>query len=1107
MIAPLSSPLDELRDRYTVVVVGSGYGGAIAASRLARAGQDVCLFERGREILPGDYPDAPTEAARELQLDSPAGRVGSRTALFDVRSNSDLNVLVGCGLGGTSLINANVALRAEPRVFADVCWPQALREDDERLAEGYRRAEEMLRPRPYPESAPRLRKLDALALAATGVDGAFYRPPINVTFEDGPNHVGVEQRACSLCGDCVAGCNHGAKNTLLMNYLPDAKAWGAEIYTQVSVRRIERADQAWRVLFQPLPTGGEPLDAPTRTVEADVVILSAGALGSSEILLRSKEAGLSLSDRVGESFTGNGDVLGFSYNSDLPVNAVGYGSLPAAAREPVGPCIAGIVDLREQPQLEYGMVIEEGVIPSGIAGGLAAGFAAAARMLGKDTDAGVADLVAEMNREVESLVRGPYRGALQNTLVYLVMTHDDGRGRLVLQRDRVRVDWPGVGTQGSIQHVDEVLLDATRPLGGTYLRNPVWTRLMKHDLVTVHPLGGCAMGEDAERGVVDDRGRVYAGPVGRAVHPGLFVTDGSVVPRSLGVNPLLTISALSERCCALLAEERGWEIDYALGKRLAQPAPPIRTGLEFGERFRGHLATGPGSSFEAAPEDGSTLELSLTIVADDVEELISGEANGARVGGTVTAPALSAAPLQIEEGTFGLFVPDPEKPGARQVHYHLRVRGDDGRTFTCSGRKQYDNDRGLDAWRDATTMFVTVHDGEAEDGREVGRGVVRMSLAELGRSLVSMRARNAGSTQEQLRATARFGRFCAGSLFDVYGGVFVRSAPAGDGEQRARKRRELRAPAPSAHVVEAAGDVRLLLTRYEGGSRGPVIAAHGLGVSSGIYAVDTLDTTLVEFLVANGYDVWLLDWRASSRLTSARGDYACADVAKVDWPAALAAVREHAGAESVQAIGHGAGALTLLVAILSGLDGVRSAVSLGGALHVVRPGGAEPADELPDVPGARAGARLRRRLEQLRPSAGDAAPCGSEACRRLAETHGTLFEHDRLDPETHESIHEHVGPLSTAFLADLDTLAAAGADPYLSQLERLALPLCFVHGETDRVFPPTGSERTLELLSAGNGSGLYSRHVLPGYGHLDVLVGKDADADVYPLILDHLARA
>ena len=153
------------------------------------------------------------------------------------------------------------------------------------------------------------------------------------------------------------------------------------------------------------------------------------------------------------------------------------------------------------------------------------------------------------------------------------------------------------------------------------------------------------------------------------------------------------------------------------------------------------------------------------------------------------------------------------------------------------------------------------------------------------------------------------------------------------------------------HPGEAAGDVRLLLTRYEGGSRGPVIAAHGLGVSSGVYAVDTLDTSLVEFLVANGYDVWLLDWRASSRLTSAGGDYACADVARSDWPAALAAVREHTGAESVQALGHGAGALTLLEAILAGLDGVRSAVSVGGSLHVVRPGTADLEESLEEASG------------------------------------------------------------------------------------------------------------------------------------------------------------
>ena len=210
----LASPLRNLRVHYTVVVVGSGYGGAIAASRMARAGQSVCLLERGKELVPGEYPDTPAEAVRQMQTDWPGGRQGSRTGLFDLRVNPDINVLVGCGLGGTSLINANVALRAERRVFEDVCWPRALRDDVEtRLTDGYRRAEAMLRPTPYPADAPQLAKLAALERAAAGVGGDFYRPPINVTFKDGRNHVGVEQRACVLCGDCVSGCNHGAKNT------------------------------------------------------------------------------------------------------------------------------------------------------------------------------------------------------------------------------------------------------------------------------------------------------------------------------------------------------------------------------------------------------------------------------------------------------------------------------------------------------------------------------------------------------------------------------------------------------------------------------------------------------------------------------------------------------------------------------------------------------------------------------------------------------------------------------------------------------------------------------------------------------------------------------
>src|SRR5690349_7254419 len=97
----LSSPIESLKSHYTVVVIGSGYGGGIAASRLARAGQQVCLLERGREIIPGEYPNTEVEALEELQFNTPDGQIGSRLGMFDFHVNDSMNAVVGCGLGGT----------------------------------------------------------------------------------------------------------------------------------------------------------------------------------------------------------------------------------------------------------------------------------------------------------------------------------------------------------------------------------------------------------------------------------------------------------------------------------------------------------------------------------------------------------------------------------------------------------------------------------------------------------------------------------------------------------------------------------------------------------------------------------------------------------------------------------------------------------------------------------------------------------------------------------------------------------------------------------------------------------------------------------------------
>jgi cholesterol oxidase len=280
----LSSTLDRMADRYDVVVVGSGYGGAIVAARLAAAGCKVCVLERGREYLPGDFPATLWEGMRQFQWRRRGQRHGARNGLFDLRAGHDLSVLVGCGLGGTSLINAGVALRPPAWVFDDARWPAELRgQGSDVLAPYLARAEHMLGVTAYPEDWPRLPKVDALAKAAAALGGNVEHPPVAVNFGRRTDpYDGSPAPTCELCGDCVAGCNYGAKNTVTANYLPLAVAHGAQIFTEAEVRTVlpapESAQGAWIVSFDSTADHrGRFGDAPSLFVHADAVVLAAGA--------------------------------------------------------------------------------------------------------------------------------------------------------------------------------------------------------------------------------------------------------------------------------------------------------------------------------------------------------------------------------------------------------------------------------------------------------------------------------------------------------------------------------------------------------------------------------------------------------------------------------------------------------------------------------------------------------------------------------------------------------------------------------------------------------------------------------------------------------------
>jgi cholesterol oxidase len=1123
----LSSQVENIKNHYSVVVIGSGYGGGIAASRLARAGQQVCLLERGRELQPGEYPDTLPEVLAHVQVDTPDMHIGSRTGLYDLRVNEDINVFAGCGLGGTSLVNANVSLPADPRVFDDPRWPVGFRQDvPTLLAEGYKHAQDMLKPVPYPDDFPKLQKLEALENSAKFHQQKFYRPPINVTFQDGVSPAGVEQQACKLCGDCVTGCNHAAKNTVLMNYLPDAVNHGAEIYTQIDVRRLERKDNQWLIHYQLLDTGREQFDAPELFITADIVVLAGGMMGSTEVLLRSQATGLSLSSTVGQHFTGNGDVLAFGYDGKNPISGIGFGNLPVQGRTPVGPCISGVIDDRaQQSPVELGMVIEEGSIPGALGAMLSAGLAALAPWSGKELAADAGEFIEERTREAESLIMGPYYGAIENTQTYLVMTHDDANGHMTLEDDRLRLHWPGVGNQPVFTRVSERLKQVTAPLGGVFLNNPLWSDLTNHNLITVHPLGGCVMAEDAAGGVVNHKGQVFSAQSGTAVYDNLYVCDGSVIPRALGVNPLLTISAVAERCCARIARDRGWHIDYSLA-----PVPrvvPLQAqgaGLRFTETMKGFFSTRVTDDFEKGraqgEQDHSPMQFTLTVISDDLEKMLTEPGHKARMAGTLTAQALSTKPLSISQGQFQLLVNDPDSVNTRRMCYSMILISEEGKSFSFSGFKQIQNDGIFNIWRDTSTLFVTVADA---GGAVIGKGILNIEPEDLMRQLTTVEITNTESIAERINGVVRFGKFFAATLFDIYGGALA-VANEFQATPLPRKKRPLRMSAPQVYDFPAEDGIGLRLTRYQGGKKGPVLLSPGYGTSTLAFTIDTIDTNLPEYLFANEYDIWLFDYRASPALPASRTQFSLDDVAIKDYPAAVAKVREITGAADIQVMVHCVGSLTFLMSMLSGkLQGIRSAIcsqlsffpitspenEVKAAFNIGSFLEALDIDTLnTDFDSDRWDDILADAILKLN---FDGPPCNSAVCRRIWMIYGEVFGHGQLNDATHQAVHEMFGIANiTAFNHILTMIREGkivdkdGNDVYLPNIGRLKIPLTLFQAEGNKLFLPEGTEKTFNLLCEKNGANGYELIVVPKYQHMDCFIGKNAASDIFPTILAQL---
>jgi cholesterol oxidase len=1136
----LSTDVAELAPHYEVVVVGSGYGGAIAACRLSRAGRSVAVLERGREMHPGEYPSRLTEAAAHVQVTGPGlganEQKGDRRNLYWFHTGASMNVFSGCGLGGTSLVNAGVSLEPDPRVFLDERWPAGLRRDvGSSLADGYIAADHMLVPRQYPATFPHLAKIDALRVAAGG--DPISPTPINVTFDSGPNVIGIDQPACVGCGDCVTGCNTGAKNTVLMNYLPDASAHGTSIFTEMDVRTIELdpRGEGWVVHVQPLGFGrDEEFTAPPIALSADLVVLAAGTVGTTGILLRSAAKGLSLSGQVGRRFTGNGDILGFAQRPHTTVRGIGAGHCPPEPSNPPGPCITAFID-RRKGSVEEGVIIEDAVIPGllakVVAADLVAQFGARDESIPQCIKAGLAGL--------SSFLRGGREGATEHLQTFLLMGHDGGEGRLVLEDDDVAIEWPDVGTSDFYRRADSILAGLAEEGGGTYIEDPLSSHLLHQSLVTVHPLGGCIMADGAQHGVVDHRGRVFSSSQGTAVYQNLVVADGSIVPMPLGVNPLLTISALAERSMEILCAERDWASQPRKVVPVHRPPPASQEhpGLRLTERMSGWWAE------ESSPDRGSVapflaaesrsehtthgrLEFVLTLISEDVELLLSDLDTSFDAVGTVTAPRLSTEPLTVEGGHFQLLVGDDPDPAVRHMRYHLPLLAVSGERYFLEGFKTVAPGALGELWGATSTLYVTLR-GSDSAGPVIGRGVLRIRPEDFVRQLRTIETTGPIGMEQRLAIEAELAFKFAGPLAHDYGSVIHRTTSFNP-TAPARRQRALRVPPPQIHEYRTSDGLTLRLTRYQGGASDPVLLSHGMG-NPLTWSLDTVDVTMVEFLVAHGYDVWLQEWRSSTLLPTSRTQFNGDQVAQYDHPSAAAAIAGLSGRSDLHVVAHCVGSITWLMATLAGNVEPSSLFCSAVGAHPIAP-------TLTRLKvGMHLGEMLHRLGIQLLTTSSTTnewflqrlfdrelrlypipaeEECDQAVCRRVAFIYGNGVRHVNLNPATHEALHELFGPTNLTMMDHLSAMArakrirsATGAFDYLDHLERLQLPISFASGAHNLVWLPDSTERTYKLLDGQFGGKHYHRYVYPNYGHQDVFNGALAYKDTFPSVVEHLRRA
>jgi cholesterol oxidase len=511
---------------YDAVVIGSGFGGSVVAARLAEAGRSVCLLERGRRWAPADFPRTFS------QVEGAAWDVDRSYGFLDYRVFARMDVIQGSGVGGGSLHYFNVQLRAPEACFERPYWPATVNRAT--LEPYYDKVEGIIESAPLEPPAGLRLPARTVAFLDAASQAGYEGRLVPIAVHTGPTREhpisGLVQEPCDYTADCLLGCRPRAKNSLDLTYVPLGERHGLEVRPLHMAEGIEPAgDEGYVVTARQLDPD-RPGSWERCQVSGRAVVVSAGTLGSTELLLRARDADRSLPrlpPALGRRFSPNGDMLfAGTEHVDQVVDPSSGPSITAGAfvQEPSSRHLIQVQDLGFPPALTG---LFDGTLPSPTRlrslADTAAGYVRAARS-GGPFPAG-------------QLFHG---SLVPRFLPYLGMGTDAADGVFRLDRKgRLALDWDPSASRDMFDEMEAAMRRLSRALGGHFVRSLPWRRPFRR-LLTAHPMGGCVMSESPATGVVDDRGRVWG-------HPGLFVVDASTIPGPLAVNPSLTIAALAER--------------------------------------------------------------------------------------------------------------------------------------------------------------------------------------------------------------------------------------------------------------------------------------------------------------------------------------------------------------------------------------------------------------------------------------------------------------------------------------------------------------------------------------------------------------------------------